>query len=162
MGAKIVFMRRTPKEVEIFGGEVFIDIDGKNIGKLGSTDFIVQLENGKHKFKMYKSHTYDTYIGFAETEIDISAGNDILIKYSPPMLVNQPGNLIVSDYHSSSQVDSIVNDKDNKLAKDLKIDVQKKTDIEEKNQRGVTYFIVMVVIIAVIYLIIQLSIVNSF
>ena len=36
MGAKVVFMRRIPKEIEIFGGDVFIDIDGKNVGKLGS------------------------------------------------------------------------------------------------------------------------------
>jgi hypothetical protein len=31
----LVFMRRTPSEVEMFGGEVFVDIDGKNVAKVG-------------------------------------------------------------------------------------------------------------------------------
>ena len=32
--AKLVFLQRTPKEIEIFGGDVYFDIDGKNVGKL--------------------------------------------------------------------------------------------------------------------------------
>ena len=153
MGAKVVFMRRTPKEIEIFGGEVFIDIDGKNIGKLSLQDFSVQLENGLHKVKMYKSHTYDTYIGVAEAEFEVTHNNDLLIKYSPPMLVNQPGTLIVSDYQSPSQVDSIVYEKERKLDTDLKVDEQKRTEIEEMSHRGLIIFIVIMVIVIIIYII---------
>lgn len=31
---KLIFLRRTQNEVEVFGGEVFVDIDGKNNGKV--------------------------------------------------------------------------------------------------------------------------------
>lgn len=29
--AKLVFLRRTDKEIEVFGGDVYFDLDGKNI-----------------------------------------------------------------------------------------------------------------------------------
>ena len=161
MGAKVVFMRRIPKEIEIFGGDVFIDIDGKNVGKLGLTDFVVQLENGKHRFKMYKSHTYDTYIGFAETEIDIISGSDLLIKYSPPMLVNQPGNLMVSDFKSNSQVDAIADEKKHKLNDDYNFAEQKKAELEEKNKNGVTIFITIIIVTVVIYIILMANLENN-
>lgn len=35
---KLIFMRRTSKEIEIFGGDVYIDIDGRNIGVLSIID----------------------------------------------------------------------------------------------------------------------------
>ena len=153
MSAKIVFLRRTPKEKEIFGGEVFIDIDGKNVGILGLNDFIVELGSGKHRFKVYKSHTYDTFIGFAETEINIVDGNDLLIKYSPPMLVNQPGNLVVSDYKSTTQIETIVEEKENRLKDEYEVDEQKKAELREKNELGVTIFIIIMIIIAIITMI---------
>ena len=108
MSTKVIFMRRTPKEIEVFGGTVFIDIDGKNVGQLGTEDFIIDLAEGKHKIKMYKSHTYDTYIGFAETEIEVKADEHLLIMYSAPMLINQPGNIIVTDYTSEQDIQKII------------------------------------------------------
>ena len=160
MSAKVIFMRRTPKEKDIFGGEVFIDIDGKNVGKLDLIDFVVEIENGSHRIKMYKSHTFDTYIGFAESEINISDGSDLLIKYSPPMLVNQPGNLVVSDYASSTQVDEIVKEKERILIKDYKEEEQKKIEMEEKSRQGTTIFIIIMIIIAIITIIEIASIYN--
>lgn len=32
--AKLIFLRRTNKDIEVFGGDVYFDLDGKNIGKL--------------------------------------------------------------------------------------------------------------------------------
>src|SRR5699024_2894549 len=115
MSIKVVFMRRTQKEIDVFGGAVFIDVDGKNIGQLGIDDFIIDLPEDKHKIKMYKSHTYDTYIGFAESEIDVKANENLLIKYAAPMLVNQPGNIIVSNYTSQQDIQEIVQKREEKI-----------------------------------------------
>lgn len=49
--AKLVFLQRTQKEIEIFGGEVFFDIDGKNAGKLSSTNQTVELPAGGTRHK---------------------------------------------------------------------------------------------------------------
>lgn len=151
MNAKVVFMRRTQKEIDIFGGIVFIDIDGKNIGQLGTDDFIIDLPEGKHKIKMYKSHTYDTYIGFAETEIDIKANENLLIKYAAPMLVNQPGNIIVSNYISQEDIQEIVQKREEKIVLDHIADERKKAELEEKSRNGVIIFVVIMIIIAIIY-----------
>lgn len=40
MGEKLVFLRRTQKEIEVFGGDVYIAINGRNVGILGTKDFI--------------------------------------------------------------------------------------------------------------------------
>lgn len=69
--AKLVFLRRTDKEIEVFGGDVYFDLDGKNIGKLSRTNQEIDVLPGKHTIKMYKSHSYDTFIGFAESTIDV-------------------------------------------------------------------------------------------
>lgn len=151
MGAKIVFMRRTAKEIEIFGGQVYIDVDGKNIGILGAEDFSIYLDDGKHKIKMYKSHTYDTFIGFAEAEIMIENDNNLLIKYASPMLVNQLGNIIVSDYHSQFAVDNIAADREKTIINDYQKNEQKKQEIEEKSRNGIIIFVIIMVIIAILY-----------
>lgn len=143
VSAKIVFMRRSLKEIELFGGDVYIDIDGKNIGILKTTDYVIELENGKHTIKMYKSHKYDTYIGFAETEVNIKEGNDLLVQYSCPMIITQPGNIIVSDYKSL--------EREQKISNDQRIDEQKKQEIEEKNRNGMIIFITIMIILAIIY-----------
>lgn len=152
MSVKVIFMRRTPKEKEIFGGDVYIDIDGKNVGKLDLSDLTFQLESGKHKFRMYKSHSFDTFVGFAETEIDTSDGNDLLVKYSPPMLINQPGNILVSDYISSSQIDEMVEEKERKLSTEFNEENQRKAELEEKSRNGTTIFIVSMIIILIIFI----------
>lgn len=151
MNVQIVFMRRTQKEIDIFGGTVFIDVDGKNIGQLGTDDFIINLPEGKHKIRMYKSHTYDTYIGFAESEIDVKTNESLLIKYAAPMLVNQPGNIIVSNYTSQQDIQEIVEKREEIIVSDHIADQQKKAELEEKSRNGVIIFVVFMIIIAIIY-----------
>ena len=94
--AKLVFLKRTQKEIEIFGGDVYFDIDGKNAGKLSLTNQIVEIPAGEHTVKMYKSHTFDTFIGFAESVINVTDDEQLMIKYSAPMMINQPGNMVIS------------------------------------------------------------------
>ena len=71
--AKLVFLRRTEKDIQVFGGDVYFDIDGKNVGKLSRVNQEVSVPAGLHTIKMYKSHTYDTFIGFAETTMTTAA-----------------------------------------------------------------------------------------
>ena len=43
MESKLIFIRRTKQEEEIFGGIVYVDVDGKNIGQLSTQDLIYEL-----------------------------------------------------------------------------------------------------------------------
>ena len=70
MESKLIFIRRTKQEEEIFGGIVYVDVDGKNIGQLSTQDLIYEIAPGKHHIKMYKSHKFDTLIGIAEEDIE--------------------------------------------------------------------------------------------
>jgi hypothetical protein len=54
MDGNFIVLRRTKTEALIFGGDVYIDIDGKNVGILGNQDFITNLSQGKHSIRMYK------------------------------------------------------------------------------------------------------------
>jgi len=95
---RLVFMRRSQAEAVQFGGEVFIDIDGKNIGKLGSKDYVYEISIGTHLLKMYKSHKFDTFISLVEIEINIQDGDHLLVRYASSLFVNQPGNIVITDY----------------------------------------------------------------
>lgn len=157
---KLIFLRRTPKEIEIFGGEVFIDVDGRNVGILGTTDFIISVSKGNHKIKMYKSHTYGSFIGNAEVEICISEGERLLIKYSPPMLLNQPGNIMISDFKSSSQADELAKEKEEKITIDDNDAKHKKHEQETKTQNGTIIFVIIMILIVIFYAISVSSIYN--
>ena len=150
MGSKIIFMRRTEKEIEIFGGDVHIDIDGKNVATLGKSDYTIHLDNGIHKIKMYKSHTYDTFIGFAEAEIDVLDNKNLLISYSSPMLITQPGNIVVSDYQSEQQVNAIVSERKQKIFADHRKEENLKQKLEAQNQNGMLIFVIIMIIATIL------------
>lgn len=162
MATKIIFLRRTPKEIEIFGGEVYIDIDGKNVGKLSNYDFSVELCAGDHRIKMYKSHTYDTFIGFAEEHIDVIEGSDLLVKYSAPMLVNQPGNIIISSYESPHQTEIMAQEREQKIAHDDRVSSELKVQAEEKRQSGIVIIVIIIIVSSIIWGIYYASIVNRY
>lgn len=98
MESKLIFIRRAKQEEEIFGGIVYVDVDGKNIGQLSTQDLIYEIAPGKHHIKMYKSHKFDTLIGIAEEDIEVEEGKSLIVKYSAPLMVNQPGNIMISDF----------------------------------------------------------------
>jgi hypothetical protein len=160
METKLVFLRRTQKEIEIFGGEVYIDVDGKNIGVLGTSDFNYSVTNGQHKIRMYKSHTYGSFIGSSDAEILVSEGESLLIKYSSPMLINQPGTIIITDFKSSSQTDLIAKERDVKIVTDDNDAKQKQYEQEQKSSNGVLIFVVIMIVSTIIYLISMASIMN--
>ena len=66
--AKLVFLRRTEKEIQVFGGDVYIDVDGKNVGIL--------------------SRANQEYIIQAEQPIILGKDETLVVKYSCPMMMN--------------------------------------------------------------------------
>lgn len=148
---KLVFMKRTPKEIEIFGGDVYIDIDGRNTGVLSTVNIEYEIPVGMHKIKMYKSHTYGSFIGHAEIELNIRENEQLLLRYSPPMLINQPGNIIVSNFKSIVDTDLLAKEQEDVITRDQNIEEKKKRELEEKTQNGVIIFIVIMVICGIFY-----------
>ena len=148
--ACIVFLPRTQKEIEIFGGNVYFDIDGKNAGMLTKGEQRYELNPGQHVIKMYKSHTYDTYIGFAENTITVEENEELMVKYSAPMLVSQPGNMIISPYNPRYR-DAILQEKEQILARDFRAEQNRKKEENEKYKNGVKWVIIAAVIFAVIF-----------
>lgn len=148
--AKLVFLQRTQKEIEVFGGDVFFDIDGKNVGKLSLVKQTVELSAGEHTIKMYKSHIYDTFIGFAEQTISVDENEAVMVKYSCPMMVSQPGNMVISEYSEVKEVEA-VKARDAAIQRDFVAQETQKKEAEEKYKNGVWIVIGIAVVIGIIY-----------
>ncbi len=153
MNSKLIFMRRTPKEIEVFGGDIYIDIDGRNIGILSSTDLEHKISTGVHRIKMYKSHSYGSFIGHAEIGIDIKDNEQLLLRYTPPMLINQPGNIIVSDYKCREEVESLAKEQEYRITCDYNLEEEKRRKVEEKNRNGIIIFAIISIISIIMYVI---------
>lgn len=147
--AKLVFLKRTQKEIEIFGGDVYFDIDGKNAGKLSLTNQIVEIPAGEHTVKMYKSHTFDTFIGFAESVINVTDDEQLMIKYSAPMMINQPGNMVISEY-SETKEQEVIREREYSIQRDFVATETQKKQAEENYKNGVMMVVWVAVGIAVV------------
>lgn len=142
--AKLVFLRRLQKEVEVFGGEVYFDIDGKNVGKLSLNNQVVEIPAGKHAIKMYKSHVFDTFVGFAEVVIDVNVNDQLMVKYSAPLSINQPGNIVISEYTTQNEQEVIMK-KENIINGDFVDQETKKREEAENNRRGEKMFLWIII-----------------
>jgi len=158
--AKLVFLKRTAKELEIFGGEVYIDIDGKNIGILKSENIEVTIAEGSHTIKMYKSHTYDTFIGFAESTITLTKEEELMVKYSAPMMVNQPGNMVISTYEPE-KAETVQAERESTMKKDYVAEQTRKQEADDKYRKGVWTVIIITIIVAIIWAISDAIWINS-
>lgn len=147
--AKLVFLKRTQKEIEIFGGDVYFDIDGKNAGKLSLTNQIVEITAGEHTVKMYKSHTFDTFIGFAESVINVTDDEQLMIKYSAPMMINQPGNMVISEYTETKEQE-VIREREYSIQRDFVATETQKKQAEENYKNGVMTVVWVAVGIAVV------------
>lgn len=155
--AKLVFLRRADKEIEVFGGDVYFDLDGKNIGKLSRTNQEIDVLPGKHTIKMYKSHSYDTFIGFAESTIDVDETEELMVRYAAPMAVNQPGNMMISAYDYCKETE-VLRNREQTIAHDYAADVNRKKEQNERYNTGITIWIVCMIIGAIIFAIWETSI----
>lgn len=147
--AKLVFLRRTQKEIEIFGGDVYFDIDGKNAGKLSLTNQMVEIPAGEHTVKMYKSHTFDTFIGFAESVINVTDDEQLMVKYSAPMMINQPGNMVISEYTETKEQE-VIREREYSIHRDFVATETQKKQAEENYKNGVMTVVWVGVGIAVV------------
>ena len=148
--AKLIFLKRTAKEIEIFGGEVYIDIDGKNIGTLKGENIEFPLAEGTHTIKMYKSHTYDTFIGFAESTITLAADEELMVKYSAPMMVNQPGHMVISAYEPE-KAETMQAERETTMKKDFVAEQTRKQEADEKYKKGVWTVVIVMIIIGILW-----------
>lgn len=155
--AKLIFLRRTNKEIEVFGGDVYFDLDGKNIGILSRDNQEITVLPGKHTIKMYKSHSYDTFIGFAESTIEIGETEELMVRYAAPMAVNQPGNMIISTYDYQQEAD-VLRTREQTIARDYAADVSRKQEQNEKYNTGIKIWIACMIIGAIIFAIWEASI----
>lgn len=144
MSAKLVFLRRTRQEIEIQGGEVYFDINGKNAGKLASVDAFVEVPAGRYQIRMYKSHNYGSMVGFADVIVDVKDGESALIRYTAPAVVSQPGHIMVSEY-TPEAANSAAWEIERKISSDRAAAAQK----EEQAKRGTRTAVKWIIIGAV-------------
>ena len=136
MSAKLIFVRRSDEEINIFGGQVFADVDGKNVATIGRETITIDIPEGKHIIKMYKSHDYGSMIGFAETEITVSDEEKLVFKYSSPMVVTQPGHIVVSDFTSYEKLENDVKSAARVMAQEKKANDEKIKRQEEASNKN--------------------------
>lgn len=147
--AKLIFLKRTQQEIEIFGGDVYFDIDGKNAGKLSLTNQTIELSAGEHIVKMYKSHTFDTFIGFAEAVINITDNEQLMVKYSAPMMISQPGNMVISEYTEEKER-AAIKEREYSIHRDFVATETQKQQADENYKKGVMTVVWVAVAIAVV------------
>lgn len=159
--AQLYFLRRTLSEIEIFGGTVYADIDGKRVGEIGRTDLVVDVEPGQHTIKMYKSHIYDTFIGFAEVTLNIENDKALVLRYSAPMVVTQSGHIVVTDFTSIDEINRQINQKESALRAEKResdLQILKQKEEAQKNNNSLIFWIIVVpAIIGLLYFFIQIT-----
>ena len=163
--SKLYFIRRTSSEIEIFGGSVYADIDGKRVGEIGRTNLVIDVEPGEHTIKMYKSHTYDTFIGFAEVSLHIEDGKDLTLRYSAPMVITQAGHIVVTDFTSIEDINRQIEQKETTLRAEKResdLQIQKQEEESQKNNNALIFWIVIVpIIIGLLYFFIEMAYLDS-
>ena len=101
---------------------------------------------------MYKSHAYDTFIGFAEQTITLGENEALMVKYSCPMMVNQAGNMVISEYSEKRELET-VKARDAAIKHDFAVHEREKQEADERYKRGVWILIGIAIVIAIIYVI---------
>ncbi len=153
----MIFLRRTEREIQLFGGDVYFDIDGKNIGTLSRVNQEIAISSGKHTIKMYKSHSYDTFIGVAESTIHIEENENLMVRYATPVTANQPGNLIISAYDPIKEQD-ILRARESSIQRDYVADENRKREQNEKYNTGLIFWTIFIIVDAIIFAIWMASI----
>ena len=160
--SNFVVLRRTQSEIDVFGGDVYIDIDGKNVGIIKKQNLQFDLSIGKHTIKMYKSHTMGTFIGICETEIDIIEGEKLYARYSAPLMVNQPGNIVIAPFVSESELDSIADDIEKSIHSDYSEQQNKIEETKKEIEKSNSTLYIWIVVSAIIFLLCWLSTMSYF
>lgn len=163
--AKLVFFRRTAQELATQGGEVYFSLNGRSLGKLAATDCFVELPAGRYQLQMYKTHSYGSMIGFADVTVDLHEGEELLVRYSAPAVVNQPGHITLFAYTRES-ADAMAQELEGRIAAER---AQKQAQ-EQKAREGANNAVKWIIIagvgtgllIAICYAIIYASMMSIF
>ena len=134
MSGRLIVLRRTSEEKRVFGGEVFIDVDGVNQGKVDDRNLELEVASGKHKIKMYKSHDFGSYIGIAELELETTDA-EFVLQYSCPMHVQSPGVIKATLLTDEVDLDSLLVSTEERIAEDRIATEKKKLTILELQKR---------------------------
>lgn len=99
----LVFLPRTSEEHAVFGGTVYFEIDGRQMGTLEDHGLESQargisVPSGRHVVRMYKSHKYGAHVGIAEREVSLAPGQRLMVQYTCPTETAAPGDMILSPY----------------------------------------------------------------
>lgn len=157
--AVLVLGGRSQKEKEVFGGEVTVVLDGKVVGVLQDNDIEINVSSGTHTIRMSKSHEYGTQIGYATETVEVHLGDKLLIKYTPPLLVNAPGVIMVSDYIGKNLEQRLQEGQDTPIVESIAKAEHKKAVIRERNSNYNAIFIGTIILIAIVGIVfaVQLS-----
>lgn len=158
--ATIVLAGRSTKEREIFGGDVTVSLNGRVIGILEDEDTNLEVEEGTHLIKMSKSHDFGSQIGIAIEEVFIKDGERLLLRYSPPLLVNAPGTIMVSQYDDRTLADRISAGQDQLIDETLKRNSERIEHVQKQNARYNVILIWSIFFIALISIISTATIFN--
>ena len=126
-----MFFRRTGQELATQSGDVFFDINGKNVGKLAATDCFVDLPAGQYQIRMYKSHAYGSMIGYADITVRLQEGESLLVRYHAPAVINQPGHITLYDYNRDA-TNTMARELDNQINAER----AKQKEQEERTRAG--------------------------
>lgn len=161
----VYFVRRTPSEIEIFGGTVYVEIDGLCVGEVGKTDLVVELVPGAHKIKMYKTHAYNSFIGFAEADILLVENKSLMVQYSPPMTITQSGHIVISNFSSMDEIEELIVQKEKHLQQEKATNdaqMQKRNEeIENSSKKLAFWFFVVPILFGIFYFVLDLLFIHS-
>ena len=73
-----------------------------------------------------------------------------MVKYACPMMINQPGNIVVSDYNEQKEKDAICQ-REVAIQRDFIEQENQKRIAEEKYRNGVWIMIAIAVVIGIFY-----------
>lgn len=158
-------LRRNQKDIEIFGNSLFVDIDGRSVGEVDTSDLKFELSPGTHTIKMYMSRSLGYFVGITEINIKIEENEKIYVKYVPPLIANQAGNIFVSSFQKESELDAISSNDEDKLKKDYSHYLLKENEIKDninKNEHNLFIWIFVIpTIIGLLYFIIEIVTISS-
>ena len=144
--SNFVVLQRTQSEIDVFGGDVYIDIDGKNAGIVKRENLSFDLPAGEHVIKMYKSHTMGSFIGFAEVKINIENDEKLYARYSAPLMVNQPGNILIAPFDNESDLYMIVRNVEKEIHADYKAQQVKEAQAREDSKKNNTSLALLIIL----------------
>ena len=98
-----------------------------------------------------------------EEDIEVEEGKSLIVKYSAPLMVNQPGNIMISDFVSFEQIDRMVQEKENTLEEEkinnIKVEKAREEASRKSNNALFLWIFVIPILFGLLWWIIEMSII---